>query len=62
MRIDIYFGGEIYASRSWDSTPRVGDYIAVKGKKAGTYRVVDVIWCGEDIPQVLITLNDKPET
>lgn len=61
MRIDIYFGGNLYGMRSWDSAPRVGDYMTVNGKKAGTYRVADVIWCCNDTPHVLITLNDEAE-
>lgn len=57
MKIDIILDGEVYVSSSWDSAPREGDYVSVKGKKAGTYRVVDVVWRCSDVPQVLVTLK-----
>ena len=61
MKIDIYFGNKIYGCRFWDVAPRVGEYFAIDGPKSGTYEIVEIIWAGDDKPQVLMTLKDEPE-
>lgn len=61
MRIDIYFGDEIYGCRLWNVVPRVGEYLSIDGPKAGTYEIKEIIWTGDDDLKVLLTLADEPE-
>ena len=61
MRIDIYFGNEIYGCRHWDVVPRVGEYIAIDGPRAGSYEIIEIIWAGDSEPQALITLAEDRE-
>lgn len=61
MDIKLFFGNKLYAIRQWDAVPRAGDYISVYGKRKGTYKVMFVVWCGDEHPQALISLNEIPE-
>lgn len=57
MLIDIYLGDEKYGIRRWDAAPRSGEFLAISGPKEGVYRIDEVIWGGQDEPQVVLVLN-----
>lgn len=60
MRIDIYIGQKAYGCRFWDTAPRVGEHLTVRGERAGTYEVEEIIWCGDEEPQVILTTKEQP--
>lgn len=60
INISVYIDGDEYGDRLWGLVPRTGDYMAVNGRKKGIYKVAEVIWTGDDRPEVIVTLKDEP--
>ena len=57
MKIDIYIEDLHYGCRFWDVAPRINDSIKLEGEKSGVYQVTDAIWCGQNEPQVILTVS-----